>query len=350
MGSANGPQPNEKAGGTGGGLPALRFLDVDKFRREVAECDHKASPSTGLNTSVPPLASPQSIYSGPPPPYSYPSSATSSILGLAGYISPPEPQRKPDDDRERQSSEMPPKPRQSLPSINEALGKDTSILYSGPPPSAPIPPQSSYPAGIISPTTPVPRSHPEPVLPGPPNPYATNQSFPPYNNDELDRRPQSSYRHGSLSEEQPLPATRRSTHEHKSYSTNSTSPASPVPATRPNPHPVQPSQQPPMFSQQPLPSSVQPSYRSFPASSGAYSYPPPANSFAYQSPLPQSGPWRLDGSEMDRAEESRKAASKRSPGYSQHYGESVKRHLDIFDLETSLNEVRYHPITLQDRN
>lgn len=35
----------------------------------------------------------------------------------------------------------------------------------------------------------------------------------------------------------------------------------------------------------------------------------------------------------------RKAASKTDPLTGQTYGESVKRHLDIFDLETSLNEV-----------
>ena len=31
---------------------------------------------------------------------------------------------------------------------------------------------------------------------------------------------------------------------------------------------------------------------------------------------------------------------KGNPSGGQHYGESVKRHLDIFDLEASLNEVR----------
>ena len=35
----------------------------------------------------------------------------------------------------------------------------------------------------------------------------------------------------------------------------------------------------------------------------------------------------------------RKVAPKGSPGGSQHYGESVKRHLESFELETSLNEV-----------
>ena len=53
-------------------------------------------------------------------------------------------------------------------------------------------------------------------------------------------------------------------------------------------------------------------------------------------PLPN---WRSDGLEFERAEEMRRMASKGSPGGSQHYGESVKRHLDSFELETSLNEV-----------
>ncbi|KAG7009810.1 hypothetical protein G7Y79_00001g000820 [Physcia stellaris] len=47
--------------------------------------------------------------------------------------------------------------------------------------------------------------------------------------------------------------------------------------------------------------------------------------------------WRSVGSDLDRAEEARKAASKTSP--SQSFGETVKRHLDRFDLETSLNEI-----------
>ncbi len=53
--------------------------------------------------------------------------------------------------------------------------------------------------------------------------------------------------------------------------------------------------------------------------------------------------WNSDGVEMSKVEEMRKAASKGSPRRG-HYGESVKRHLDTFDLETSLNEVYIHSL------
>lgn len=58
----------------------------------------------------------------------------------------------------------------------------------------------------------------------------------------------------------------------------------------------------------------------------------------FQPPPLQPPTWRSVGSDIDRAEEARKAASKGSPKH-QAFGETVKRHLDIFDLETSLNEV-----------
>ena len=335
-GLVNGSQQKENVGRGVSGLPSLSFLDVEKIRRETAEYDHNRSPSTGLNVSVPPLVSPQGVPSGPPPPYSYPSSTTSSVLGLAGYTSPPEVRRKSDDDKEQQPQQL----RQNLPSIHEALGKDPSILYSAPPPSASLTTQTSYPAAIVSPTTPVPRSHPEPVLSGPPNPYASNPSLPSYNNDQSDRRSHPSIRHGSTSEGQPASARRPSVHDPNSHSLHAASPTSPTPPVRPNPHPMQPLQHSPMYSQQALPSSAQPNYRPFSSPRGAYTYPPPAGIIPYQSGYLQSTSWgRSDGFEIDRAEETRRAASKRSPGNGQHYGESVKHHLEIYDLETSLNEV-----------
>ena len=90
---------------------------------------------------------------------------------------------------------------------------------------------------------------------------------------------------------------------------------------------------------------------SHPSASGGpqHAYAPyqPTYPYTSQSPTALSYPnysqptWRSDGLELDRAEEMRKAAPKGSPRGSKHYGESVKRHLDIFDLETSLNEVNF---------
>lgn len=72
----------------------------------------------------------------------------------------------------------------------------------------------------------------------------------------------------------------------------------------------------------------------------AYSYPPTTSAaLSYASPAVPSGLWRNNNADIDRAEEIRRATAKDSPAPRQAYGESVKRHLDIFDIETSLNEV-----------
>ncbi|KAL9124363.1 MAG: hypothetical protein Q9217_006302, partial [Psora testacea] len=72
-----------------------------------------------------------------------------------------------------------------------------------------------------------------------------------------------------------------------------------------------------------------------------YSYPSSTAAVTtYRAPLLQHSPWRNANSDFERAEEVRKAAPKESPSNRPAYGESVKRHLDIFDLETSLNEVK----------
>lgn len=81
--------------------------------------------------SAPPLISPSSIYSGPPPPYSYPSSTASSVIGGAGsgvgygnYTSPSETRRT------LHEKEALTSVRQSLPSINEALNTGDQQLIS----------------------------------------------------------------------------------------------------------------------------------------------------------------------------------------------------------------------------
>jgi hypothetical protein len=89
----------------------------------------------------------------------------------------------------------------------------------------------------------------------------------------------------------------------------------------------------------PPPPSSQPSYHSYRAPN---SYPALSRAAMAYPPLPPP-PWPSDRSEIDRAEEMRRAATKRSPGDGRHYGESVKRHLDIFDIETSLGEVSAGP-------
>lgn len=335
------PHPSEKSASR---LPALNFLDLEKIKKEAQDFEHKHP--TAITTSAPatssgpqhPLAGPQSMYSGPPPPYSYPSSAAHASLAFSGYISPPDSRRLSDADKEPQPH------RQSLPSIHEALGKDQSILYSGPPAGATVATKNSHSATAPSPGTPIPRSHPETILSGPPNPYASSQLPSPFPGEPTDSRMHPTFRTSSASEEQP-PLSSGLPPPDSAPATVHNTPASPAPpqthrsprainAPQPSnvyhstPQPVQPIQA-------PQPVTAQPTYPSHPP---AYAYPPAPGLHAAYSHFPSSTPWRSDGFEIDRAEEVRKAASKQSSG-SQSYGESVKRHLDIFDLETSLNEV-----------
>ena len=319
-------------------LPALGFLDLEKIKREQELDPRRPVVTTGTPpTSQPPLPSPQSMYTipqGPPPPYSYPSSATSSGIGFPGYISPPDSRRVSDDDKDHQPS------RQSLPSIHEALGKDKSILYHNPPHSTSVTTQTS----AISPSTPIPRSHPETVLSGPSNPYASTQHSLPYPGEPPDKRLHHPLQATSVSEEQQPSASRFSAHDPPPASGNDVQ-MSPRSIRRSSPPSVTATQFGAIFnsSSQHMPPVQAPQLvtpqTNYPPQPPAFSYPPAsANSLSNAHSFPSSTPWRSDGFEIDRAEEGRKAASRRSP-VSQPYEESVKRHLEIFDLETALNEV-----------
>ena len=291
--------------------------------------------SAALNMPAPPLASPSNnMYSGPPPPYSYPTSTASSIVGHGGYISPTEP-RKIDDDKE-----PPPSHRHSLPSIHEALATEsplsiTSLLQKSTPLQIQVPPNQNH-----SPTTVIPpRTYPETPR-GHPN-LLTQPSPTGYFRDSVENpsRPQYSPRASNESVSSRLPGA--NPHDpHHSILQPSRTVASPTNPMRPASHTIQPQHTSPIFDRTPRPhpppqtNSHYP-YNSYPA---PYSYPPPSASIAAY-PALQHPSWRpAGGAEIDRAEEVRRAASKGSPRASQ-YGESVKRHLDIFDLETSLNEV-----------
>jgi hypothetical protein len=82
---------------------------------------------TGLNISTAPLPSPTTVYTGPPPPYSYVSTITTPAPVQSGYTSPPEPARPAAKDEKE-----PVGPRHSLPSISEALGQDKAMAFAPP--------------------------------------------------------------------------------------------------------------------------------------------------------------------------------------------------------------------------
>ena len=283
---------------------------------------------------APPLASPTNTYSGPPPPYSFQSTTANSAVGLNAYISPPESRRTSGDEKEPA-----PPHHQSLPSIHEALGSEqhlsiTSLL------SKAGPPTTSNPSSQQSSTTLGARSHPDAASIAAPNTAAQVQSPTRASHDSLEKssRPQfppylqldsGASRFSAINAQEP----------HHMLTQPSRTAPSPVNAFRQNTQ-SWPGQQSPTHDQLSRPATHM-------NSQYAYSpYQPTHSSYAPQTPLPASfehvpAPhqgWRCAGSEIDRADEMRRTAVKQSP-VPQAFGETVKRHLDIFELETSLNEV-----------
>ena len=306
---------------------------------------------------APPLMSP-SINFGPPPPYSYPSSAASSVVGGGGggpgvvgagnYISQAETRRKSGDDKEH----LPATQRLSLPSISEALTGDqqqpisiSSLLSS-------TTPQPKFSLVPKSPTSPVGRSFLEKVPKGPPD------SFPQHTSSSY-RQPQPSDRtSGSNYSPRMAPALGESRFPAiPSFDSHQPVPpppprtiSSPSHYARPGASPIQSQQnyvpQSPMHEK--IARAAPPSASSAPFGYGvnnyqpAYSYPPstPGVSSYRTATLPQST-WST-APEIERVDEMRKATAKETSPPRPAYGESVKRHLDIFDIETSLNEVNIH--------
>ncbi|KAF2822225.1 GCS-domain-containing protein [Ophiobolus disseminans] len=300
-----------------------------------------------MATSLHPMAGPSHYHSNH---QSSPASAVPASLG--GLLSPPESRRTSGDEKESQR----PTARQSLPSIHEALGSEQPLSYPPPvqPPSAlTSAPQHYHPSSAV--TSPSDQRH-RPFPPdvhgsqGPTNPFshprspfmgtsATNVPPPPPPQSHSDSLPRPSF-------QSPRPP----------YSTPHHNPKLPTL------HPLKTTQSPPTSAARPnAPYSYPPPSTNFEASApppvasmSHYSYPQYPSNYPLSAP-PQSAPnsaypsaattysapprypppssWR-DGSEMARMEEKKINRSSLAP-----YGESVKRHLESFDLEASLNEM-----------
>ena len=309
--------------------PTIYSLDI-KTENSYSQ---RQTVSATLNMPAPPLVSPSNMYSGPPPPYSYPSSTTSSVHGgHGGYVTPVEP-RKTEEEKEPTAAH-----RQSLPSIQEALGTGneaplsiTSLL------SKPSPLQIPDSSHNQSPKTALPRSYPETSRGS--SHTLTQQSPTTYNIREcLEKRTHYSPRAPADSTPSRYPASNSHETQYASIqpSRTVTSPNNPM---RPTSQAIPTQQLSPVYDRTPRGPPMASPYlhNHYPAS---YPYPSPMGSVSsYQSLQPPS--WRAGG-EVDRAEEVRRSAGKPSPR--PQYGESVKRHLEAFDLETSLNEVIFnHP-------
>lgn len=268
---------------------------------------------------------------------------------LGGLLSPPESRRTSGDEKEQR-----PPVRQSLPSIHEALGSEQPLSYPPPPPSAPATSSQSFfpPSSASSPADTRTRNFSVDQInnQGPPNPFSHPRS--PFMN-------------------KPPPTMTTTTGPPPPPPTSQTDslPRPSFPSTQHNPklptlHPLRTTQSPPVSTPQPsapfaYPSQPSSAYESSaPRSAGPmnpqYGYsqfppnyplsaPPPSgpnsgyppSAATYSAPAGYPPPsWRSDNSDMGHREE------KKRPSYDT-YGESVKRHLETFDLEASLNEVRY---------
>jgi hypothetical protein len=324
------------------GLPSLGNLDTDRIKREDVDSHRK-----------------QSI-GGPLHPYSnHQSSSASAVLGpLGGLLSPPE-SRRMSDEKEQQRGLA----RQSLPSIHEALGRpeqplafappaSASASAPGPPPSAPASATQSYFPPTSSPTDHRPRnfstdfrgsqgpgnpfSHPRSpfigtapsVGPPPPPPQAQSDSI---------SRP-------SFSSPRPSPSAPQHNPKLPTLHPLRTNRSPPPGPGRPNvPYSSYPPQQSPAYDSS-GPHSAGPmnpnyGYSQYPSNyplsaptTGAQNaqYPPSATTYsAPPRPYPGASSWPESRMEEKKINRSSLAG----------YGESVKRHLESFDLEASLNEV-----------
>ena len=325
---------------------------MEKIKRENAVYNHNVPVTSTVNMSAPPLISPSSMYSGPPPPYSYPSSAASSVIGGGGagsgvghgsYISPPETRRTSDE------KEAPTSVRLSLPSINEALntGDQQPISISSLLTSTAQPQKFSL--VTKSPTSPVGRSYLDSLPKGPPDSFphhTTTSTYRPQESSDRPSRPMYSPSVVTTHGESRFPAINSITpsSSYDSYPSTqqpTTKAAATINYSRPGASPIQNN-----------PSSSQ-AYdtvpRSFPSSTAPVGYPTYQPSYtysesspaipSYRRPTANQPAWRGIGSNMERADEIGTAMTKDSPPPRPAYGESVKRHLDIYDLETSLNDV-----------
>lgn len=310
-------------------------------------------------------------------------SANAVPASLPGLLSPPESRRTSGAETESHRSTAP----RLLPSIHEALGSEQSLSSYPPvpPPSVPVAAAPQHHLPLSTNTSPSDLgTRPYPPDPhgsqGPSNPFSRPRSPfagtsarqpppPPPSHSRLDSLPRSSF-----SEPRPpfstpqhnskLPAlhpiktaqspTTSAVQPNTTYSSYPPPPSSTYEATAsqsarsmnpPNSYPQYPSNYP---SSAPPPSgpnsAYAPSVSTYPSSVSTYphstsTYPHSASTYPHSastysaSPRYPSTSWH-DNSEVTRLEEKKINHTSLAP-----YGDSVKRHLESFDIEASLNEV-----------
>ncbi|RHZ62904.1 hypothetical protein CDV55_101405 [Aspergillus turcosus] len=269
------------------------------------------------------------MYPSQPSPYSYQPSATSAPP-QPGYISPSDSRRALEDEKEKQLQPQ----RQSLPSIHEALRNDSPLPYPAPPTSAPPPQANPAPPHAL-----VGRSAGEGPA-GPPNPFSNGAPAGPYMREPAYSQLQTEASRSSLTSIttqesrnpslQSLNSSKSPTHSAKTGLTSITgsqtgsgyeysAPTSAGSIASPNGYTSY--SQPFTFQSQPPPN--------------APTYPP-----AHHDTRPYAGaPWKPGAPEPPRVEELKNGLAGRPAVPVQPQGDSAKRHLDIYEVETSLNEI-----------
>lgn len=330
-------------------------MDSNRFKREESEYQRKLS--------TPAMASPLRPYPGLSHLHGnhQPPAANAAPGSLAGLLSPPESRRTSGDEKDAHKSAA----RQSLPSISEALGAEQSLPYPGPvPPPPSVPAQASQHYVPVSANTSPSDSRKRPFEPdsysaqGPSNPFShprspfistsASQVPPPPPQSQLDSTSRPAY------EARPqYPKTQHSSRLPSLHAIKTTQ-SPPPPVARPNlPYSSYPPAPSPAY-EPPAPQPAEPmnhhygyppQYTSYPVSAPAPAGPPaayPPSTAAYPAPS-RYYPTSLRDNTEARLEEKKLNRASLAP-----YGESVKRHLDSFDLEASLNEVcgTTHPFVI----
>ncbi|KAJ5293649.1 hypothetical protein PENANT_c002G08874 [Penicillium antarcticum] len=275
-------------------LPAIGFLGKDGS----AYTPNHTTSATASPTS---MMSPNTMY-GQSLPYSY----ASNNAPQPGYISPTEPRRVIEDEKD--------KPRQSLPSIHEALGNDNPLPY--PAPTSAPPPQSTH-----TPSSHLGRSTAEGPA-GPPNPF--------------NGPPGSMMREPGFSHQAQLEASRASlnsinTQDSRASLHSLSTGKSPTQSAKTGLTSVSGSQNSGFEYSAPT------SAGSVASPSGYGHFPP---NYTFQSQPGHSYPPHYDNrSYMAPRVEEVKGGFVGRPMSGPPHSDTVKRHLDVYDVETSLNEI-----------
>lgn len=279
--------------------------------------------ATGVSVNPGPIGAPTTMYPGPPPHQPYSTSALSSVPPrMPGHHNPPHALRR-SMDLDQEPSPIQP-PRQSLPSIHEALGNDNPLPYPGPSPSGP-PSHPHPPSNLLSrPSTEGPA--------GPPNPFSvTNNSNPaPYLREPQFHSQQTST---AAADQTRASMVSLSTQASRKQSVQSLSGKSPTSSSKTAPTSISTSQSSATYEYSAATSAVASpnSYGSYPSQSYSWQSQPPA---PYDSRSYNGGSWKVNMEAMRNEEKAR-------PGlpYSQPHSESVKRQFDSYDVESSLADV-----------